>query len=214
MPNINRILTNPWAKVVVFVLSLGPFLFLAWQAFVERDLTANPIEYITHFTGNWTLRFLLIALAVTPLRMMLKRPVLTRFRRMLGLFAFFYGCLHMLTWLGLDQQFDVNAMIADIIKRKYITVGMIGYLAMVPLAITSTRGWVRRLGYRRWQTLHRLVYVSAAAGVIHYYWLVKSDIRLPVMYAAFLLALLAIRVPNWLQKPGRAPGKRARAATS
>ncbi len=211
--NINRVLTNPWAKVVVFALALVPFLFLAWQAFVARDLTANPIEYITHFTGNWTLRFLLITLAVTPLRMMLKRPVLTRFRRMLGLFAFFYGCLHMLTWLGLDQQLDVNAMIADVIKRKYITVGMLGYLAMVPLAITSTAGWVRRLGYRRWQTLHRLVYVSAAAGVIHYYWLVKSDIRLPVMYAAFLLALLAIRVPNWLQKPGRAAGKRARAAT-
>lgn len=209
--SVNRVLTNKWSKVVLFALGLLPFLALAWFAFVEHDLTANPIEYITHYTGNWTLRFLLITLSITPLRMLLKRPVLTRFRRMLGLFAFFYGCLHLLTWIGLSQQFDVNAMIADVIKRKYITVGMAGYLAMVPLAITSTAGWVRRLGFRRWQKLHRLVYLAAAAGVVHYYWLVKSDVRLPLLYGALLLALLGMRLPTWLQKP-RGAGKRPRQA--
>lgn len=200
---VNRVLNSKWAKVVLFVLGLSPFLWLLWRAFGERDLTANPIEYITHFTGDWTLRMLLITLGITPLRMLFKRPAITRFRRMLGLYAFFYGCLHLLTWAGLDQQFAVNAMIEDVIERTYITVGMGGYLAMVPLALTSTAGWVRRLGFRRWQRLHRLVYFSAAAGVVHYYWLVKADIRLPVMYGAILIVLLAVRVPGWVRKPKR-----------
>ncbi|HEX7081991.1 MAG TPA: protein-methionine-sulfoxide reductase heme-binding subunit MsrQ [Gammaproteobacteria bacterium] len=208
-----RVLTSKWAKPVVFVLGLVPFMWLVSRIIV-RDLTANPIEYMTHFTGDWTIRFLLITLSVTPLRMLFKKPALTRFRRMLGLYAFFYSCLHLSIWLLLDLQLDLPAMVEDVIERKYITVGMAAFLAMVPLAITSTAGWVRRLGYRRWQKLHRLVYFSAAGGVIHYYWLVKSDVREPLLYAAILLALLAVRLPNWLRKPQPAT-KRARApATS
>jgi sulfoxide reductase heme-binding subunit YedZ len=210
---MNRVLTSKWAKPVLFVLGLVPFMWLVSRV-VVRDLTANPIEYMTHFTGDWTIRFLLITLAVTPLRMLLKKPVLTRFRRMLGLYAFFYASVHLLIWLLLDQQLDLPAMVEDVIERKYITVGMAAFLAMVPLAITSTAGWVRRLGYRRWQKLHRLVYFSAAGGVIHYYWLVKSDVREPLMYGAIWLALIAIRVPTWLRKPQPA-AKRTRApATS
>jgi sulfoxide reductase heme-binding subunit YedZ len=210
---MNRVLTSKWAKPSVFVLGLVPFMWLVSRV-VVRDLTANPIEYMTHFTGDWTIRFLLITLSVTPLRMLFKKPVLTRFRRMLGLYAFFYACVHLLIWPLLDQQLDVAAMVEDVIERKYITVGMAAFLAMVPLAITSTSGWVRRLGYRRWQKLHRLVYFAALGGVIHFYWLVKSDVREPLMYGAIWLALMAIRLPNWLRKPQPA-AKRARApATS
>ncbi|HEX5420143.1 MAG TPA: protein-methionine-sulfoxide reductase heme-binding subunit MsrQ [Gammaproteobacteria bacterium] len=210
--NLNRVLTNKWAKVVLFFLGLTPFLVLLWLTFVKHDLTANPIEYITHFTGNWALRFLLITLCITPLRMFLKRPVLTRFRRMLGLFAFFYACLHMLTWAALDQQFHADLMVADILKRKYITVGMAAFVLLLPLAITSTNGWTRRLGYKRWQKLHRIVYFVPALAVVHYYWLVKSDVRLPLMYGAFLLALLALRIPVWVQKKPGAARKRPRPA--
>ena len=198
---MNRVLSSRWAKAAVFLLALSPLLALLWGAFVERDLGANPLEYITHYTGDWTLRFLLITLTVTPLRMLLNRPALTRFRRMLGLFAFFYGCLHLLTWLWFDRRFSFSGMIEDVAERVYITVGMAGYLGMLPLAITSTAGWVRRLGFKRWQRLHRLIYFSAAAGVVHYYWLVKSDVRLPLMYGAILTALLAVRVVSWLRKP-------------
>jgi sulfoxide reductase heme-binding subunit YedZ len=211
---MNRVLTSKWAKPVLFMLGLVPFMWLVSRV-VVRDLTANPIEYMTHFTGDWAIRFLLITLVVTPLRMLFKKPVLTRFRRMLGLYAFFYASVHLLIWLLLDQQLDVSAMVEDVIERKYITVGMAAFLAMVPLAITSTGGWVRRLGYRRWQKLHRLVYFSTLGGVIHYYWLVKSDVREPLMYGAILLALLAIRVPTWLRKQPQPAAKRARApATS
>lgn len=208
-----RVLTSKWAKPVLFVLGLVPFMWLVSRV-VVRDLTANPIEYMTHFTGDWTIRFLLITLAVTPLRMLFKKPALTRFRRMLGLYSFFYGSVHLLIWLLLDQQLDVAAMVEDVLERKYITVGMAAFLAMVPLAITSTAGWVRRLGYRRWQKLHRLVYFSAAGGVIHYYWLVKSDVREPLLYAAILLALLAFRLPTWLRKPQPATKRSGAPATS
>jgi sulfoxide reductase heme-binding subunit YedZ len=208
-----RVLTSKWAKGVVFVLGLVPFMWLVSRV-VVRDLTANPIEYMTHFTGDWAIRFLLIALAVTPLRMLFKKPALTRFRRMLGLYSFFYACVHLLIWLLLDQQLDMPAMVEDVIERKYITVGMAAFIAMVPLAITSTAGWVRRLGYRRWQKLHRLVYFSALGGVIHFYWLVKSDVREPLLYGAIWLALMAIRLPTWLRKP-QPSAKRTRApATS
>ena len=210
---MNRILSSKWTKVVLFLLGLGPIgvlLWLAYQVASGQDslaLTANPIEYVTHFTGDWTLRFLLITLTITPLRMLLNRPALTRFRRMLGLYAFFYGCLHMLTWLWWDRQFEISGMIEDVLKRLYITVGMTGFLAMVPLAITSTAGWVRRMGYKRWQKLHRLVYVSAVAGVLHYLWLVKSDKRLPLLYGSILATLLAVRVVAWMRK--RAPSRTA-----
>src|SRR5580693_9640906 len=196
---MKKVLSNRWAKVVVFVLCLVPLARLGWRAY-QQDLTANPIEYITHFTGDWTIRFLLITLAVTPLRQLFNQPQLARFRRMVGLFAFFYGCLHFMTWLGLDKFFDLSEMWKDVVKRRFITAGMTALLLMLPLAITSTSGWVRRLGFVRWQRLHRLIYFSALAGVIHYYWLVKSDIRLPVMYGAMLTVLMLYRAVIWLRK--------------
>ncbi len=180
-------------RLVLFVLCLVPFLLLLWRIY-RNDLTANPIEFITHQTGDWTIRFLLITLAITPLRTILNQPQLIRFRRMLGLFAFFYGCAHFATWFWLDKQFYLHEMWDDIVKRRFITVGMTGLLLMIPLAVTSTAGWVRRLGFRRWQLLHRLIYFSALAGVIHYYWLVKSDIRAPLRYGGMLALLLLWRL--------------------
>ena len=181
-----------WVKPVVFVLSLVPLALLVINGF-RGALTANPIEYITRWTGDWTMRFLLITLAITPTRRLFSQPDLIRFRRMLGLFAFFYGVLHLTTWLWLDKFFDLHEMWADIVKRRFITMGMLGFLSMVPLAITSTTGWIRRLGGKNWQLLHRLIYVSALAGVIHYLWLVKSDIRMPALYGIILTALLLLR---------------------
>jgi methionine sulfoxide reductase heme-binding subunit len=180
-------------KAAVFLLCLCPAFALAWQA-LHNQLGANPIEYITHFTGDWTLQFLVITLAVTPLRKLLGVPDLIRFRRMLGLFAFFYGSLHFLTYLWLDKFFDLSEIWGDVFKRPFITAGFLGFVSMVPLAITSTRGWILRLGGARWRMLHRLVYVSAVAGVVHYYWLVKSDVRLPLAYGAAVGVLLLYRI--------------------
>jgi sulfoxide reductase heme-binding subunit YedZ len=196
---MKRIWLSPWTKVLVFALALIPLANLLWR-YYKLDLTANPIEYITHRTGDWTLRFILITLAITPLRVLLQQPQLMRFRRMLGLFAFFYGTLHLATWIWLDKAFELTEMWEDVVKRRFITVGMAGFLAMVPLAVTSTAGWVRRMGYKRWELLHRLIYFSAAAGVFHYYWLVKSDIREPLLYGAILTGLLFYRLPVWLKK--------------
>jgi sulfoxide reductase heme-binding subunit YedZ len=190
---------KPALKLAIFLLCLSPFINLAWRGW-QQDLGANPIEFITRSTGDWTIRFLLITLAITPLRKWLKLPDLIRFRRMLGLFAFFYGCLHLLTYVWLDKFFDFGDAWRDVLKRPFITVGLASFLFMLPLAITSTAGWIRRLGGKRWQLLHRLVYLSAAAGVIHYYWLVKSDVRLPVLYGALLGLLLAARLVIWTRK--------------
>jgi methionine sulfoxide reductase heme-binding subunit len=201
---VNKILTSKWTKVVVFVLCLVPLALLVWRA-VQGDLTANPIEFITHRTGDWTLRFLVITLAITPLRKILHMPQLIRFRRMLGLFAFFYGFLHFSTWIGLDKFFAWRDMWADVLKRPFITVGFTGFVLMIPLAITSTAGMIRRLGGKRWQMLHRLIYVSAIAGVIHYYWLVKSNVRKPLLYAFLLAILLAWRLGTWLIGKRKAP---------
>jgi sulfoxide reductase heme-binding subunit YedZ len=164
-------LRSRWAKITVFLLCLVPVLWLAWRAW-QADLTANPIEYITHFTGDWTIRLIVLTLAVTPLRRLLRVPELIRFRRMIGLFAFFYGSLHFLTWFGLDKFFDFHEILKDVLKRRFIIAGFAAFLSMLPLAITSTTGWIRRLGGKRWQRLHRLIYFSAIAAVIHYYWLV------------------------------------------
>jgi methionine sulfoxide reductase heme-binding subunit len=202
---VNSFLTNKWAKVLGFALCLVPLAILAWRA-VHGDLTANPIEFITHTTGDWTLRFLIITLAVTPLRKILRLPQLIRFRRMLGLFAFFYACLHFSTWIGLDKFFDWAEMWKDVQKRRFITVGFIGFVLMIPLAITSTAGWIRRLGGKRWRILHRAIYVSAIAGVIHYYWLVKSDVRKPLQYAFLVAILLAWRLAAWLYGRRQGPG--------
>lgn len=186
-------LKSRWSKVLVFLVCLGPLFWAGWRAW-HQDLTANPIEYITHFTGDWTIRMIVITLAVSPIRKLLHLPDLIRFRRMLGLFAFFYGCLHFMTWLWLDKFFDVHAMLADVAKRRFITVGFLGFVLMVPLAVTSTKGWIRRMGGKRWQMLHRAIYVTAIAGVVHYYWLVKSDIRLPVFYGCLVALELGYRL--------------------
>jgi methionine sulfoxide reductase heme-binding subunit len=194
---MGKVLSSKWTKVFGFLLCLVPLFLLGWRAY-EQKLGANPIEKITHTTGDWTIWFLLITLSVTPVRKILNQPKLARFRRMLGLFAFFYGCLHLSTWMWLDKFFDLNEMWQDVLKRRFITAGMLAFVMMVPLAITSTNGWVRRLGFVRWQRLHRLVYFSALAGVIHYYWLVKSDVRLPLLYGGILAVLMAYRLLTWM----------------
>jgi sulfoxide reductase heme-binding subunit YedZ len=173
---------------------------LALRAY-HGELTANPVEFVQHFTGDWTLRFLLITLSVTPLRKLLNVPDLIRFRRMLGLFAFTYVSLHFLTYIGPDQSFDLGGMWKDVVKRPFVTVGFLGFVLLIPLALTSTKGWIRRLGGRSWQALHRLIYVTALCGVIHYYWLVKSDHRLPLLYGAILAVLLLYRLVDSLLKP-------------
>jgi sulfoxide reductase heme-binding subunit YedZ len=197
---VRKLLLSTWTKPLVFLVCLTPLVYLGLRAY-HRELTANPVEFVQHFTGDWTLRFLLITLSVTPLRKMLKLPDLIRFRRMLGLFAFFYVCLHFLTYIWPDQNFNLAGMWKDVAKRPFITVGFLGFVLLIPLALTSTKGWIRRLGGKRWQALHRLVYISAFCGVIHYYWLVKSDHRLPVLYGAILAALLIYRLGDSLLKP-------------
>lgn len=205
---MNRFLSSKWTKAGLFALSLAPLGMLLWwcyQAYRTGEptefVTANPIEFITHYTGDWAIRFICFTLCVTPLRMLLNRPQVTRYRRMLGLFAFFYACLHFGTWLFLDpRENTISAIWEDIVKRSYITAGMLALVAMIPLAITSTSGWVRRLGFKRWQQLHRLVYLTAIAAVIHYSWLVKSDKRLPFMYGAIVTVLLGYRAMVWMRK--------------
>ena len=200
---LRKFLSSNWAKVAVFVLSLGPLLFLVWRA-VQADLTPNPVEFLQHQTGDWALRFLVFTLCITPFRKISELPELIRFRRMLGLFAFFYVCLHFLTYLGPDQNFEVAGMWKDVAKRRYITVGFAAFVLLIPLAITSTAGWIRRLGGKRWQALHRAVYACAALGAVHYYWRVKSDIRKPVFYGALVAILLVWRLGTRLLKK-RAP---------
>jgi len=184
-------------KPVIFLACLAPVFVLGWQGF-HAGLGPNPIEKITHATGDWTLRFLLITLSITPLRKITRQYWLINFRRMLGLFAFFYGFLHLMTYVWLDKFFDVHEMLHDIAKRKFITAGMTAFTLMIPLALTSTRWSIRKLGGKRWQALHRLIYLSAAAGVIHYIWLVKADLRKPLVYASILGILLLYRVVAWL----------------
>jgi methionine sulfoxide reductase heme-binding subunit len=181
-----------WLKPAVFLACLFPFGQLAFKAYTS-DLGVNPIEFITHFTGDWVLIFLLATLSVTPLRKITGWNDLIKFRRMLGLFAFFYALLHFSTYLVLDLFFDFQRIAKDILKRPYVTVGFTAFVLMIPLAITSTAGMIRRLG-KRWQQLHRLVYVAALAGVIHFYWLVKADIRRPLQYGIVLAVLLGYRL--------------------
>ncbi len=182
-----------WGKILLFAACLGPVFRLGWRAW-NRNLTANPIEFITHFTGDWTIRLIVAALAVTPLRELLRLPSLIRYRRMVGLFAFFYGSLHFLTYLWLDKFFDLHDIVKDVGKRPFITAGFTAFVCMLPLAVTSTAGWIRRMGGKRWRKLHRLVYAAAVAAVAHYYWLVKSDIRLPVLYGTLVALELGYRM--------------------
>ena len=195
-------------KAVTFVFCLAPLGLLIWRGFND-GLTANPIEFITHTTGWWTLAFLMITLSVTPVRKVLDIPWLLRLRRMLGLYAFFYATLHFLTWLVVDQFFDWGAIVKDIIKRPYITVGFTAFLLLLPLAATSTNAMVRRLGAVRWQALHRLVYAIAVLGVVHFWWLVKKDIREPVAFAVVLAVLLGARLVMVWRKRGFPPRPQA-----
>ncbi len=204
-----------WFKIVVFLACLEPLGRLLWKFFGPHPtdmqswgvgLGANPIEFITHSTGDWTLIFLLVTLAITPLRKLSGLNWLIRYRRMLGLFAFFYGTLHLTTYVWLDKFFDVHAMLADVVKRRFITAGLTGYLLMLPLALTSTSWSIRKLGGKRWQALHRLIYFSAMAGVIHYIWLVKADLHKPLEYAFVLSLLLGYRAVTWL-RPKSSPAK-------
>ena len=199
------ILTSKWTKVLVFLICLVPLGVLIREAFTG-GLGSNPTQFLEHATGDWTLRFVAITLAVTPLRKILRQPQLIRFRRMLGLFAFFYGCCHFSVYLTFDQVFDLHGIWADVLKRRYITVGFTGFVLMIPLALTSTAGWIRKMGGRRWAMLHRAIYLTAIAGVIHFLWLVKSDIHLPLEYAAVMAILLGWRVYDHYSKaPRRVP---------
>ena len=207
-------LKRRWAKVLVFVASLAPIFWLCWRAW-NQNLTANPIEFITRYTGTWTIRFVVFALAVTPLRKVLGLPDLIRFRRMTGLFAFFYGTLHFVTYIWLDKFFDLGEMFKDVVKRPFITAGFTAFVFMIPLAVTSTAGWIRRMGGKRWQLLHRLVYLTGIAGVVHYYWLVKSDIREPVFYGVLVGVLLLYRtVVSLMNRKPKSAAKRGAAAIS
>ena len=180
-------------KAVLFIACLIPVLRLGWLA-LHHGLGANPIEYITRSTGWWTLSFLLITLSVTPLRRLTGWNWLLRLRRMLGLFAFFYVSLHFTTYIWLDQFFDWQGILKDIAKRPFITVGFTAFVLLIPLAATSTNAMVRRLGAKRWQRLHRAVYVIATLGVLHFWWLVKKDIREPLIFGTLLGVLFLIRL--------------------
>ncbi len=198
----SKVLSNKWTKAVLFLVCLGPLAAIIWP-FVRGYILPNPLEFIQHGTGDWTLRFLVITLTITPLRQLLHLPELIRFRRMLGLFAFFYACLHFTTYLWFDKLFDVHEIWKDVYKRPFITVGFLAFTLLIPLAITSTAGWIRRLGGRRWRILHRAIYVSAVCGVIHYYWQVKSAVIRPLTYGAIVGLLLAWRVGEWLLRRRR-----------
>jgi sulfoxide reductase heme-binding subunit YedZ len=193
MPKFNR-----WWVLKPVVL-LGCFTPLVWitYAALTNQLSANPIKDITEFTGIWTLRFLMITLAITPLRRITGWNSLIRFRRMIGLFTFFHAFLHLMTYVWLDQFFMWSEIAKDIVKRPFITSGMAGFTLMIPLAVTSTKKWIGRLGGKRWQILHRLIYLSGFAGVLHYYFFVKSDIQYPVAYALLLTILLGFR--GWMK---------------
>ena len=207
-----KFLSAPAAKPLVFTLCALPALSLLYRGFVSGDLGANPVETITHFTGEWGLRLLLATLALTPLRKLTGIASVMRMRRMLGLFAFFYVCLHLLTYVWLDAFFSLAYIWDDIAKRLYITAGFTGFCLLLPLALTSTNAMIRRLGARRWQRLHRMVYLAALAGVLHFLWLVKADTREPLIYLAVFVLLMLARVPAISRRISRRARAPARAA--
>src|SRR5688572_5386001 len=193
----------------MFVAALVPAAWLAWAlVYSPEHLGVNPAETLQLETGIWALRFLLATLAITPLRRLTGWHPIIQYRRMIGLLAFFYACLHLTTYVVLDRYFDLSGVWEDIVKRPFITAGMAAFVLMIPLAITSTKGWIRRLG-RRWQLLHRLVYFSAAAACLHFIWKVKVPVGEPVYYAAILGVLLLFRVVYQFRRTGRMPTRRS-----
>jgi sulfoxide reductase heme-binding subunit YedZ len=184
-----------FSRFVIFINSLVPLALLGWDAYFHH-LGANPLEFATRTTGVLALLFLLLSLAVTPLRKVMGLPWMVKFRRMLGLYAFFYAGLHLLTYVWFDKFFDFTAIGQDILKRPFITMGMGAFLLLTPLAVTSTQGWIKRLGGKRWNRIHRAAYAAGAAGVIHYYMLVKADTREPLLFGLVLMLLLSYRVLN------------------
>lgn len=190
-----RTIDTRFPRFVIFINSLVPLALLGWDAYRHR-LGANPTEFATRTTGVLALVFLLLSLAVTPFRKVIGVPWMIKFRRMLGLWAFFYAALHLLTYVWFEKFFDAVAIGQDIAKRPFITMGMGAFLLLVPLAVTSTQGWVKRLGGKRWNRIHRASYAAAAAGVIHYYMLVKADTREPLLFGLVLVILLAFRIAN------------------
>lgn len=201
---MNRTQLTAWLiRPAVFIAALVPMVLLLWDT-LTGNLSANPIEDITHRTGLWGLTLLLATLAVTPLVRITRWSQLIKLRRMLGLFAFFYLALHFAVYVGLDQLLSVGDIVEDVAKRPYVTVGFTGFVLLVPLAVTSTKKMVKRLGGRRWVRLHRLVYLSAACGVLHFLWLVKIDRRVPIIYASVLVLLLILRLGGRRRKPSAA----------
>ncbi|CDK97732.1 Sulfoxide reductase heme-binding subunit yedZ [Magnetospirillum gryphiswaldense MSR-1 v2] len=192
-----------WLKPAAFAVALLPLAWLLWRAGFG-SLGVNPVETINRYLGDWALRFLLIALAVTPVRQWTGWPALARLRRMTGLFAFFYVCLHLASYVGIDLFFDWAALWADVVKRNYITLGMIAVLLLVPLALTSTNGMIRRLGGARWRRLHLLVFPASILGVAHFWMMVKADIREPLVYAVVLSVLLGWRLWGFARRAQRA----------
>ncbi|MEY4932760.1 MAG: hypothetical protein RLZZ403_1080 [Pseudomonadota bacterium] len=192
-------------KPALFVLCLVPFLRTAAGAFgiAGQSLGVNPVEDILHSFGEWALRFLVLTLLMTPLRDVTGKPWLLSFRRMLGLYAFFYTLMHFTVWFALDREFNLGGVVEDVLKRPFITIGFLAFVLLIPLAVTSTNGMMRRLG-RRWKSLHRLVYPIAILGVWHFYWLVKADVREPLVYAAIFAVLLGWRVWKARQRRTRA----------
>ena len=192
-----------WLKPAVFAASLLPLAWLGWQA-AYGSLGANPVEFVNRFLGDWALRYLLLALAVTPMRQWTGWAPLARLRRMVGLFAFFYVCLHLASYVGLDHYFDWAAVWRDVVKRTYITLGMAAVLLLAPLAATSTDGMIRRLGGKRWRRLHQLVFPAAILAVAHFWMMVKADIREPLLYAVVLAVLLGWRLRGFVWRRQRA----------
>ncbi|WP_428717699.1 sulfite oxidase heme-binding subunit YedZ [Undibacterium curvum] len=194
-------------KVVVFLAALIPLGHMLSGILMER-LGANPLEYLTRYSGDWALYFLMMTLAVTPLRKLLQQPWLLRFRRMLGLYAFFYAALHFLMFFWFDHFFDLQEMWADVLKRPFIAVGLIAFCALLPLAVTSHNGMIRRMGGKAWQRLHQLIYVIAPLAVLHYYWMKagKHDLTRPYLFASLVAALLLYRVVvKWRERAERRP---------
>ncbi|WP_295955738.1 protein-methionine-sulfoxide reductase heme-binding subunit MsrQ [Rhodoferax sp.] len=214
---MKKLLLHPAAKPVVFLLCLLPFLWLAWNVFQAQlghanTLGANPAEHLIRATGDWTLRFICIVLAVTPLRTITNTPGLARFRRMLGLYVYFYVVVHLLSYSGFDMGFDVGDIAHDIAKRPFILVGFLAFVLLTPLAATSFNRAIKAMGAKRWQTLHKLVYGIAGLGLLHFFWMRagKNNFAEVAVYAAIIAVLLGWRVAQYLKKKGlqRASGKR------